>query len=68
MTTGVLIGPLSDGVEHVTLDLSAVPAESRVVECLEQIVDNLVDRDARVLPSVQDAPCVMLVSTQKRHC
>lgn len=56
VAAGVLVGPLLDGVEHVALDLDTVLAEGRVVQCAEDIVDDLIYRDTRVLPGVQRAP------------
>lgn len=56
----MLIGPLPDSVEHVTLDLNIIVTEGGVVECTEDIIDDLINRDASVLPCVQDAACTML--------
>lgn len=55
VAAGVLVGPLLDSLEHVTLDLDMVVASSRVVERTEDVVDDFVDRDPSVFPSIEDA-------------
>lgn len=47
----VLVGPGFNGLEHVALDFDTIAAESGVVEGLEDIVNDLVDRHVGVLPS-----------------
>lgn len=51
---GVGVGPLAHGVEHVFLYLDALVADGWVVEGTEDIIDDLVYRDAGVFPSVED--------------
>lgn len=55
----MLVCPFLDGGVHVSLDLNAVVTEGRVVERAEDVVDYLIDWDARIFPSVQDAPIEM---------
>jgi hypothetical protein len=60
VATRVFIGPSLDGLEHVALDFNALTAKSRVVESAENIVYNLVNWHARVLPSVENTRyCVL---------
>ena len=49
-----LLSPLAHRVEHFTLDLDVVVPVCRVMESTKNIVDNLVNRDTRVLPGVED--------------
>jgi hypothetical protein len=55
VATGVFISPLPYGVEHVPLNLYAFIAQSWVVERPKNIVDNFVDRNAGIFPSIKDA-------------
>lgn len=55
MAAGVLVGPFADGIEHVLLNLDAVVADGWVVEGAQHVIDDLVDGDAGVFPSVEDA-------------
>lgn len=51
VTARMLVGPGFYGLEHVTLDLDMVVAEGGMVEGVEDVIDNLIDRDSSVLPS-----------------
>jgi hypothetical protein len=55
VAAGVLVSPLLDSLEHVTLDLDMIIASSGVVERTEDVVNDLVNRDAGVFPSIEDA-------------
>lgn len=55
VTFGVLLCPLSDGFEHVAMNLKAFVAGSRVVESADDIVDDLVDWNTSILPSIENA-------------
>lgn len=46
----VLVNPLLDGGKHVALDLAVVVAETWVVKCAENILDNFAHWDTWVLP------------------
>ena len=64
----VLVIPLTHCVEHVTLDLDVLIAESRVVEGAEDVVYDLVGGDVGVLPREQHAPrSVSKRFTSERH-
>lgn len=52
MTTRVLVCPLSDGIEHLPLNLDTLVPNGWVMESSDDIIDNFVDRHARVLPCV----------------
>lgn len=54
VAAGVLVSPLLDSLEHVTLDLDMIVPSSRVVESTQDIVDDFVDRYASVFPSIED--------------
>ena len=56
MAAGVLVSPLAYGLEHLTMDFRTFVTERRVVESPGHIVDDLVDRNAGVLPRIQDTP------------
>jgi len=47
--------PASDSLKHLALDLDAFVTDSGVMECPEDIVDNLVDGNSRILPGVENA-------------
>lgn len=51
---GMLVGPFLDGLEHFPLKFNMVVAECRVVERLEDVIDNFIDRNARVFPCVEN--------------
>lgn len=51
VTTGVLVSPGADSLEHVTLDLDVVVAQGGVVENAQDIVHDLIDGDVGVVPS-----------------
>lgn len=51
----VLVGPLLDSGVHVTLDLNIVASSSRVVKCADHIVDDFVNGNRRVLPSIENS-------------
>jgi hypothetical protein len=55
VATRVLISPIFHGLEHISLDLDVVVASSRVVECAEDIVNDLVDGYTSVLPGIQNS-------------
>jgi hypothetical protein len=56
----VLIGPIFHSFEHVSLNLDMVVASSRMVECPEDIVNDLVHRNTSVLPGIQNSwDCVL---------
>lgn len=55
MMAGVALCPLLDGVEHVALDLNVVVSDGWVVECAEDVVDDFVNGDAGVFPSIENA-------------
>lgn len=55
VAAGVFVGPLLDSLEHVTLNLDMIVPSSRVVESTEDVVNDFVDRNASVLPSIEDA-------------
>lgn len=61
-----LLSPLADCVEHLALDLDTLIADGGVVEGAENVVDNFVNRDTRVLPGVDDAAeiCVRKSSSE----
>jgi len=44
-------------VEHLSLDFHMLIAGGRVVESPQDIIEHLVDRDSRVVPSVQNTAC-----------
>lgn len=52
----MFIRPLLDGVKHVSLDFQTIISDSWVMERAEDIIDDLIDGDARVLPGIQNAP------------
>lgn len=54
VAAGVLVSPLLDSLEHVTLDLDMIVPSSRVVESTQDIVNDFVDRYASVFPSIED--------------
>ena len=56
MAAGILVYPEAHSLEHVLLDLNVIVTRSRVVEGAEDVVDDLVDGDAGVLPRIQDSP------------
>lgn len=55
ITAGVLVGPFFNGVEHLLMDFGPSIAQGRVVERLEDVVADLLDRDRGILPGKQDA-------------
>ena len=52
--TRVLVCPLPDGVEHLSLDLDTFIPNGWMMESSDDIIHNFVNRYARVLPCVQD--------------
>lgn len=62
MAAGALVRPLPYDIEHFLLDLHTLIANSRVVEGTENVVDDFVDGDARMFPSIENAAaCYKLV-------
>lgn len=60
VATRVLVSPIFHGLEHISLDLDVVVASSRMVERSEDIVNDLVHGDTRVLPGIQNSwNCVL---------
>lgn len=55
VTTGMSVGPVLDGAEHLALDLDVVVASCGVMESPEDIVDDFFDWNVGVLPGVEDA-------------
>ena len=55
----MLICPLLHGLEHGALDFNVVIAQRRVVECPQNIIDYFVNRDIRMLPSIEDTTIYM---------
>lgn len=55
VATRVLVSPIFHGLEHISLDLDVVVASSRMVERSEDIVNDLVHGDTRVLPGIQNS-------------
>lgn len=55
VAAGVMVCPLLDGAEHVSVDLNVIVADGGVVECAKDVIENLIDGNARVLPSIKDA-------------
>lgn len=60
VAAGVLVGPLADRTEHVAVDLDPLISNGWVVECANDIVDDLVYRDTRVFPGIQNTTTVHL--------
>jgi hypothetical protein len=52
----LLLNPLSNGVEHVPMDLEALISQSWVVEYTEDVIHHFINRDSWVLPGVDDSP------------
>lgn len=52
VSTRVLIGPLADGLEHFTVDFRSLITQSRVMECPNHVVHDLVNGNTGVLPSI----------------
>jgi hypothetical protein len=50
-----LLRPAADRLEHFTVNLVTIVTDSRVVEGLENIIDDLIDRNTRILPGVENA-------------
>lgn len=53
MAARVLISPLLDSRKHVALDLDVIVACSRMVESTDNVVDDLVDGNIGILPSIE---------------
>jgi molybdopterin biosynthesis enzyme len=51
----IVVGPLAHGVEHVFVDLDVLVTDGGVVEGAEDVVDDFVDGNAGIFPSVEDA-------------
>lgn len=52
MTAWVLICPLPDGIKHLSLNLNTLVPNGWVMESSGDIIDDFVNRHARVLPCV----------------
>lgn len=50
---GVLVRPLPDGLKHFLLDLDAFVADGWVVKRAENVVDDFVDGDSGMFPSIE---------------
>lgn len=61
VAAGVLLSPLADRLEHVTLNLNALVANGGVVERTKDVVYDLVDGDVGVVPSKQNSAAGWLV-------
>lgn len=55
MAPGELVGPLSNGLKHVLLNLDVFIANCWVMESAEDVVDDFVHWHACVLPGIQHA-------------
>lgn len=55
MALWVLVRPLSDGIEHVAVDLAGLLTETWVVESAEYVFNDLGDWDTWVFPSEEHA-------------
>lgn len=62
----MLVSPLSDCLEHVTLNLNVIVSDGGVVKRAEDIVDNLIDRNICVFPRVKDTAGRALVGMYKQ--
>lgn len=54
VTPRILVRPLANSREHITLDFCSLITNCRVMEGPEHVVKHLVNRYARILPCVQD--------------
>lgn len=61
VTSRVFVCPLPNSVEHVPLDLDTFIPNSRVVESSKDVIDHLVDGNARVIPCIEDSARNLLV-------
>lgn len=61
VTTRVLVCPLPDGIKHLSLNLDTLIPNGWVMKSSDDIIDNFVNRYARVLPCVQDTSRGQLV-------
>ena len=52
---GGFLGPLANGLEHLALDLDTLVTRGGMVQGAEDVIDDFVDRNAGVLPGVDDA-------------
>ena len=48
------LGPPADGLEHLAMDLDVVVANGGVVEGAQDVIDDLVDGDAGILPRINN--------------
>lgn len=55
MAARVLLCPHTNSLEHVTLNVNALVAESWMVECAKNIVYHLVDGDIGIIPCKQNS-------------
>lgn len=65
ISVAMLVSPLADCIEHVTLNLNVVVSDGGMVERAEDIVGYLIDRNIRVLPRVQYTAVYGLVGMDK---
>jgi len=54
----VLVVPFTHRVVHVALDLDALVTEGRVVEGLEDVIDDFIHGDVGILPSKENTTIV----------
>lgn len=54
--------PAADCLKHFTLDLIAFVTDGRMVESLENVVDDLVNRYTGIFPSIENAAVDFCIS------
>lgn len=52
MSAWVVVSPLSDGIEHLFLNLDMFIPNGRVVESPQNVIDDFIDGHAGVLPGI----------------
>lgn len=69
VTTGMLVSPFLDCAEHIPLEVNSFVAKGGMMESLEYIVADFVDRDGGILPGIQDAGnCVLQDRDRDTSC
>jgi hypothetical protein len=52
----MFVRPFLDSVKHVSVNFQAIISDSWVMERAKDVIDDLIDRDAGVLPGIQNTP------------
>jgi hypothetical protein len=61
VTSRVFVCPLPNSVKHIPLNLDTFIPNSWVVESPKNVIDHLVDGDARVIPSIENSATDLLI-------